>query len=221
MTPCSDAVVATVAQSGRHHVCEQRFELGIRGGRPGALAEQTAISAIALHALPDAVDDLAGAMIEPGGNALRSVQAADLGSGERALILGAGTIGLLAAMFARAAGAGVHLMGRSQRSLSFARELGFDGVWTEQDQPELSWDAVIDASNAQSCSGARSNSSSRASGSSMSAWRASPSRIDSRSLVLNDVTAVGILGASALDFEAPSTPMRRVGSTRARSSQRP
>src|SRR5215472_3262905 len=28
---------------GQHHVCEDRTELGIRGGRPGALAEQLAV----------------------------------------------------------------------------------------------------------------------------------------------------------------------------------
>jgi threonine dehydrogenase-like Zn-dependent dehydrogenase len=36
------------------------------------------------------------------------------------VVLGPGTIGLLVAMFARAVGAKLHLMGRSERSLAFA-----------------------------------------------------------------------------------------------------
>ena len=94
------------------------------------------------------MDDTQGALVEPGGNALRAVRAAQLTPGDRVLILGPGTIGLLAAMFARAAGAEVHLMGRPDRSLPFARSLGFDGAWTADALPALPWDAVIDASNA-------------------------------------------------------------------------
>jgi len=58
-------------RSGRAHVCEDRYEVGIRGGFPGALAEQLAMPVTALHQLPDAVDGVAGAMVEPGGSALR------------------------------------------------------------------------------------------------------------------------------------------------------
>ena len=97
---------------------------GARGGRPGALAEQLAVPATSLHALPDSVDSVLGALVEPGGNAFRAAQAAALAPGDRALVLGPGTIGLLVAMFARAAGAEVHLMGRSEESLSYARSLG-------------------------------------------------------------------------------------------------
>ena len=60
-------------RAGRPHVCEDRYEVGIRGGFPGALAERMAMPVTALHPLPDAVDDVAGAMVEPGGSALRSV----------------------------------------------------------------------------------------------------------------------------------------------------
>jgi threonine dehydrogenase-like Zn-dependent dehydrogenase len=74
--------------------------------------------------------------------------AAALVPGYRALVLGPGTIGLLAAMFARAAGAEVHLMGRSAESLIFARSLGFEHVCTEHNLPDQPFDAVIDASNA-------------------------------------------------------------------------
>jgi threonine dehydrogenase-like Zn-dependent dehydrogenase len=183
--------------SGYHHVCRFRFELGIRGGKPGALAEQVAVPEWSLHALPHEVDDTAGAMVEPGGNAWRSVDAARLQPGDRALILGPGTIGLLCAMFARAAGAEVHLLGRPGRSLEFAKTFGFDGVWTDTDLPALAWHAVIDASNAPQLPARALELVEPGRRVVHVGLAGSPSMIDTRMLVLADVTAVGILGASA------------------------
>lgn len=181
--------------TGRQHVCEFRTEIGIRGGRPGALAEQLAAPASALYVLPDSVDDAMGAMVEPGGNALRSVQGAALQPGDRALVLGPGTIGLLVAMFARAAGAEVHLMGRSQ--LDFARTLGFEGVWDEQTLPaDLPWDAVIDASNAPALPAQALDLVEPGKRVVYVGLAGSPSLVDTRTLALKDVTAVGVLSAS-------------------------
>lgn len=183
-------------RSGRQHVCASRQEVGIRGGRPGALAERLAVPAASLHELPDAVDAALGALVEPGGNALRSAQAADLGPGDRTLVLGPGTIGVLVAMFARAAGAEVHLMGRSRRSLDFARTLGFAGVWTAEHLPDLPFDAVIDASNAPELPAVALELVEPGGRVVYVGLAGSPSRIDTRSLALKDVTAVGILSAS-------------------------
>jgi threonine dehydrogenase-like Zn-dependent dehydrogenase len=181
---------------GFQWVCEFRAEIGIRNGRPGALAEQLAVPVTALHELPDEVDDALGALVEPGGNALRSVWGAQLHPGDRALVLGPGTIGLLAAMFARAAGAEVHLVGRSPRSLEFARTLGFDGVWTEDELPDLPWDAVIDASNAPALPAKALDLVEPGKRVVYVGLAGSPSTIDTRTLALKDVTAVGVLSAS-------------------------
>jgi threonine dehydrogenase-like Zn-dependent dehydrogenase len=177
-------------------VCDFRFEVGIRGGFPGALAEQLAMPVTALHALPDSVDDALGALVEPGGNALRSVWGAQLSIDDRALVLGPGTIGLLVAMFAKAAGAEVHLMGRSARSLDFARSLGFDGVWTEENLPDLPWDAVIDATNSPAQPARALELVEPAKRIVFIGLAGSPSLIDTRKMVLKDVTSVGILSAS-------------------------
>jgi len=181
---------------GRHHVCEFRTELGIRNGRPGALAERLAYPAVYLHPLPDTVDDAAGALVEPAGNALRSVWGADLDPGDRVLVLGAGTIGLLVAMFARAAGAEVHVLGRSDRSLDFARSLGFEDAWTAETLPGIPWDAVIDASNAPQLPALALDLVEPGKRVVYVGLAGSPSTIDTRTLALKDVTAVGILGAS-------------------------
>jgi threonine dehydrogenase-like Zn-dependent dehydrogenase len=183
-------------RGGHQHVCESRQEVGIRGGRAGALAERLAMPVTALHPLPATVDAALGALVEPGGNALRSAQGAGLRPGDRALVLGAGTIGLLVAMFARAAGAEVHLMGRSARSLAFARTLGFDGVWAAGELPGLPFDGVIDASNAPALPARALDLVEPGKRVVYVGLAGSPSLIDTRTLALKDVTAVGILSAS-------------------------
>jgi threonine dehydrogenase-like Zn-dependent dehydrogenase len=135
-------------------------------------------------------------MVEPGGNALRSVQAAALSPGDRVLVLGNGTIGLLAAEFARADGVEAHLMGRSAASLEFARTLGFPGLWLQTGLPTLPWDAVIDASNAPALPALALELVEPGKRVVYVGLAGSPSLVDTRTLVLNDVTAVGILAAS-------------------------
>jgi threonine dehydrogenase-like Zn-dependent dehydrogenase len=183
-------------RSGHHNVCEDRFEIGIRGGFPGALAEQLAVPGTALLALPDGVDDAAGAMVEPGGNALRSVQAAALSADDRALVLGTGTMGLLAAEFARAGGVEVHLMGQSPDGLNFARTLGFAGVWRRADLPRVRWDAVIDATNAAELPALALDLVEPGKRVVYLGISGTPSLVDTRTIALKDVTAVGILAAS-------------------------
>ena len=91
--------------AGRGHVCADRYEVGIMGGWPGALAEKVLVPARSLHRLPEAIDDRSGALVEPGGNAWRAASAAQAGPGRRVLVCGPGTIGLLTTAFAATAGA--------------------------------------------------------------------------------------------------------------------
>jgi threonine dehydrogenase-like Zn-dependent dehydrogenase len=168
----------------------------VRGGRPGALAEQLVVPVSSLHALPDAVDATLGALVEPGGNSLRAAAAAALEPGHRALVLGPGTIGLLTAMFLRAAGAEVHLMGLGEESLAFARSLGFGHAWTEQTLPDEPFDAVVDASNAVHLPALALDVVQPAGRVVYIGISGDPSTIDTRTLLLKDVTAVGVLSAS-------------------------
>ncbi|WP_075731711.1 zinc-dependent alcohol dehydrogenase [Streptomyces acidiscabies] len=179
---------------GYQHVCDRRQEVGVRGGRAGALAEQLAVPASSLHALPDEVDAELGALVEPGGNALRAARATGAGPDDRVLVLGPGTIGLLTALFLRAQGAEVHLLGVTPESLSFSRALGFTHVW--QSVPDLPYDAVVDASTATELP-ARALELVEPSGRLVYIGLArEPSLIDTRTLVLKDVTVTGILSAS-------------------------
>ncbi|MEU0794486.1 alcohol dehydrogenase catalytic domain-containing protein [Amycolatopsis sp. NPDC005961] len=179
---------------GHQHTCENRQEVGIRGGRPGALAERLAVPAWSLHVLPGEVDAVLGALVEPGGNALRAARAAGAGAGDRALVLGPGTIGLLTAMFLRAAGAEVHVMGVGEGD--FARGLGFEHVWTRATLPDLPFDAVVDATGAADLPALAVDLVEPAGRVVYIGLSGRPSTLDTRALVLKDVTAVGVLSAS-------------------------
>jgi threonine dehydrogenase-like Zn-dependent dehydrogenase len=181
---------------GQQHVCEARQEVGIRGDRPGALAEQLAVPVWSLHELPDSVDPALGALVEPGGNAWRAAQAAGVVPGDRALVIGPGTIGLLTAMFLRAAGAEVHLLGITAPSLDFARGLGFADAWTPDTLPDLPFGAVVDASTAAGSPAVALDLVEPAGRLVCIGIAGTPSTIDTRTLLLKDVTAVGILSAS-------------------------
>src|SRR6201986_818589 len=122
-------------RTGRQHLCADRYEIGIRGGWPRALAEQLLMPASALLPLPGRIGSTPGAVVEPGGNALRAVRATQVAAGQRLLVIGPGTIGLLSALIARARGADVHLLGQDERSLRFARSLGFAQAWVRDTLP--------------------------------------------------------------------------------------
>jgi threonine dehydrogenase-like Zn-dependent dehydrogenase len=180
-------------RSGRRHLCADRYEIGIRRGWPGALAERLPVPEWALHPLPDRVDATMGAMVEPAGNALRAVHAAGLAPGERLLVLGPGTIGLLAAFIAAAQGNEVHVLGLTA---DFPRSVGIANAWTVDDLPELRWDAVIDASTGAEVPALAARLVEPGRRVVYIGISEQPSTVDSRWFVLKDVTAVGILGAS-------------------------
>jgi threonine dehydrogenase-like Zn-dependent dehydrogenase len=182
--------------SGKQHVCHERFEIGIRGNWPGALAEQLLVPDTALHALPASVDDVAGALVEPGGNAMRAVQATGAVPGCRLLIFGPGTIGLLAAMIAESDGIEVHLGGRSDASLDFSRSIGLQNSWRLDEIPDLPYDAIIDCTFGVDVPATAVSTVQPGGRVVFIGLSGAPSLLDSRELVLKDLTAVGILSAS-------------------------
>ena len=183
-------------RTGRQHLCADRFEIGIRGGWPGALAEQLLVPASSLLPLPGAIGATTGALVEPGGNALRVVQAARVGQGQRVLVMGPGTIGLLSALIARSRGADVHLLGQDERSLRFARSLGFGQAWTRDRLPGGLFDAIIDASTGRELPALATELIEPGGRIGFIGLSAEPSLLDTRTLVLKDVTATGVLSAS-------------------------
>jgi threonine dehydrogenase-like Zn-dependent dehydrogenase len=100
MIPDLDCVMC---RAGYENLCLNRSLIGAH--RPGAFAEYVAVPEIACYRLPDTIDDVTGTLVEPTACALRAVELAKVRPGGSVLILGAGPIGLLSLLVAKAAGA--------------------------------------------------------------------------------------------------------------------
>jgi threonine dehydrogenase-like Zn-dependent dehydrogenase len=184
-------------RSGRHHVCDRRQELGLRGGLPGALAERLRMPAVALRRLPEDLDPEAGALVEPAGSAFRAVAAAGLAPGARACVWGSGTLGLLALQFALTEGARVDVVGVRPEQLRLARDLGASDTYLPADVPTGGYDAVLDVSTAADAPSRAVEIVEPAGRVVLVGLAEEPSLLDTRRVVLRDVTIVGILAASA------------------------
>ena len=185
--------------AGVHHVCPDRFEVGIRDGWAGALAERLLIPARFAYEIPEHVSLAAAALVEPGGNSLRAVRAAAVGPGDTVLVLGSGTIGLLAAQFALAAGAEVHVGGVREGSLALARSLGVPHTWQFADLADSTsdqFDAVIEATSNERMPALSVRLAKPAGRVVYIGLSSTPSLVDTRDIALKDITAVGILSAS-------------------------
>lgn len=181
---------------GHQHVCPDRFEVGIQDGWPGALAEQMLIPARFAFEIPEGVSVAAAALVEPGGNALRAVEATQLEPGQPLLILGSGTIGLLAAQFALAKGFDVHVAGDRPSSLELARTLGLRHTHSFDELEGREYAAVIDATSSESAPALAARLVDAAGRIVLIGLSGTPSLVDTRDIALKDVTAVGILSAS-------------------------
>ena len=150
------------------------------------------------RAHPDALRLRDTRVSEPGGNSLRAARAASIEPGHRVLVLGSGTIGLLAALFARAEGAEVHIAGVREGSLELARSLGAHSTLRldEIGDRENEYDSVIEATSVETMPSLAVRLAKPAGRVVYIGLSSTPSLVDSRHIALKDITAVGILSAS-------------------------
>jgi 2-desacetyl-2-hydroxyethyl bacteriochlorophyllide A dehydrogenase len=100
--PCWTCKMCT---SGRENLCENLRFFGC-GYPQGGMADYFTLAANRLHRVPDALDDLTAAIIEPLSTPVHAVRLAGDVAGRSVAILGAGTIGLFTLAVLRAHGAG-------------------------------------------------------------------------------------------------------------------
>lgn len=113
-------------RAGSYHLCPYRTETGILN-RMGGMASAFIFPAVSAHLVAPAVDRLDAALIEPLSVAYRGLHLLSTEPVGPVAIVGAGPIGLLCAMTARALGMGPVLIVDRVRSRSdFAASLGFD-----------------------------------------------------------------------------------------------
>lgn len=110
---------------GLENLCPRRELVGAH--RPGAFAEYVAVPAACCWPLPDGVDWVRGALAEPVACGVRAVRHAGGGPGRHLLVLGAGPMGLMCVLAARAAGVDdVLVCDLNRRRLEVVRALGAD-----------------------------------------------------------------------------------------------
>ena len=120
-----------VCLAGEEQVCPHAVArgVGLGTGRPGGYAERVVVDERMLFALPEAVDDRAGTLVEPLAVAIRAADLAQLREEDPVLVLGAGPIGLLTALVLRHRGIRRTVVcSRSAARARRAAALGFDLV---------------------------------------------------------------------------------------------
>ena len=114
--------VCDLCHAGSENLCLARTAVGI--DRDGGLAELAVLPERACWPAPVGVSADALLFAEPLAVVTRAVERAAAQPGESAAVVGAGTLGLLALQVLRARGCQVLVVGRTDRRLDVARELG-------------------------------------------------------------------------------------------------
>jgi 2-desacetyl-2-hydroxyethyl bacteriochlorophyllide A dehydrogenase len=130
---------------GHNNMCENWNAIGVT--RPGAAAEFVAVPIANCVKLPDHVRPADAALIEPLSCVVRSFDLLPRRLGDRYLIYGAGTMGLMNLEIAKRAGAStVDVVDLNPARLATAVELGCTNAVTSADEVDRprGWDVVID-----------------------------------------------------------------------------
>lgn len=121
-------------QVGEYVKCVDYDYYGSR--RDGAFAEYLAVKEENLVLLDDSLSYEVAAMCEPAAVARAAIRRLEVQLGDLCVVYGAGPIGLIAAQWARLAGAGcVRVVDISEEKLAFARKFGFEAYDPATDGP--------------------------------------------------------------------------------------
>lgn len=130
-------------RAGRGNLCANWGAIG--DTVDGAFAEYVAVPAVNCHLLPDSVSMREGALVEPLSCAVHGVRRIGVEVGERFLVVGAGTMGLLLLQLLRRAGAHVTVVDRNPRRLAVADTLGADACVEDTSAlGDTRFDAAVD-----------------------------------------------------------------------------
>lgn len=119
-------------QAGRDPLCRRARILGVLA--PGGLAEYVVVPARRLFHVPADLEPPVAALAEPTAVAVHGLRRVAFEPGQRVLILGAGPIGLLTLLTARALGAEeTWITARHEHQAALARDLGAERVLPESE----------------------------------------------------------------------------------------
>jgi L-iditol 2-dehydrogenase len=136
--------------NGMPHLCARKVLSGIGGD--GGMRELLAIRCENVHALPASVGPELGSLAEPLAVALRGIHLSELAQGSRALVIGAGTIGLMLVMLLRDQCVEVAITARYPHQREAALALGAAYVfepggsdvrqWSKSRRPDVVFETV-------------------------------------------------------------------------------
>lgn len=112
--------------AGDSHICQNLTFVGI--DTPGALQREWVVPASLLVRLPAAMSLAHAALVEPVAVAVHDVRRSELAPGQKAVVIGAGPIGVLIASVARQIGAEVVIVELDAARRSFADGLGLTTI---------------------------------------------------------------------------------------------
>ena len=119
-------------RSGLDSICREMRLFGVH--LPGGLAESIVVPAFRAHPLAEGIDAAVGALSEPIAVAVHGLDRVGLQKGERVLVLGSGTVGLVTLVAARSLGAGeVIVTARHAHQAELAKRLGATRVLAENE----------------------------------------------------------------------------------------
>ena len=110
---------------GRYNICEKLRVIGCNA--PGGMAEYAIVPTERVIPIPEELQFSHAAMVEPAAVGLHAVRRGRVGLQEKVVVIGAGTIGLLASQVAKVeANASVLVADFVENRLNLARQLGID-----------------------------------------------------------------------------------------------
>ncbi|HWD06601.1 MAG TPA: zinc-dependent alcohol dehydrogenase family protein [Amycolatopsis sp.] len=137
----------TQCRSGHGNLCANWNATGDTVN--GAFAEYVAVPADTCHKMPDSLTWEQGALVEPVSCAVHGVRRIGVEAGERLLVVGAGTMGLIMQQLLQRAGAHVTVVDRNADRLPRATELGAAAVAGDVSVLDgESYDAAVDCTGA-------------------------------------------------------------------------
>lgn len=135
-------------RGGRYNLCPHRFELGVRGDVPGAAARFLSIPASNVHVVPPRVDLAHAVIAEPAVTVLHAFETGAVQPGEAVVVLGTGTLGLIAVQVAVSMGCPVDVVGIDEAGLQAALDLGARAAMRPEDAPADAYAVVLEATGA-------------------------------------------------------------------------
>lgn len=130
--PLASCGRCAACRSGREAICPSLQLFGVHAN--GGMAEHVVVPAARLFRVDEALDPRVAALAEPVAVVVHGLRRGGFEAGQRVLVLGAGNIGLLAALAARMWGAGeVWISARHAHQAALAKRMGATHVLREED----------------------------------------------------------------------------------------